>query len=148
VFFCLLLNGLCGELSVDCWQISSIFYGFWDKIDRKRPKSANFQNLIFEIVHPNFNADFCNVFILMGYWWDIKLLFYFEKRSKRDQISIFMYNWKLYRFLYLIRNSFHFYWRTTFMGYNWTPDYMHVKINIIIFPKIYTSLNIENKLKY
>ena len=29
----LLLNGLCWELSVVFRQISSIFYGFWDKLD-------------------------------------------------------------------------------------------------------------------
>ena len=32
------------ELSAVCRRIFSIFYGFRDKLDRNRPKSANFQN--------------------------------------------------------------------------------------------------------
>ena len=50
---------------------------------------------VFEI---KLNERGRKVFILMGYWWAIKMLFYFEKWSRRDQISKFMYNWKLYRF--------------------------------------------------
>ena len=41
--FFLLFNGLCWELSVVYRWISSIFYGFWDKFDKKRLKSVNFQ---------------------------------------------------------------------------------------------------------
>ena len=33
----LLLNELCWELLMICQQISSLFYGFWEKLDRKRP---------------------------------------------------------------------------------------------------------------
>ena len=32
-----LLNELCWELLMICQQISSLFYGFWEKLDRKRP---------------------------------------------------------------------------------------------------------------
>ena len=46
-FWChfLLLKRLCSELSVVYWRISSIFYCFWNKVEQKRPKSTNFQNL-------------------------------------------------------------------------------------------------------
>jgi len=37
-----------GNMSTD----TSILYGFWDKLDRKRLKSANFQNLKIVICHP------------------------------------------------------------------------------------------------
>jgi hypothetical protein len=75
----------------------SIFCSFWDKLDRKRPKSANFQNLKVFIFHP----------ILMQFLWSfhhnrplkLKLLFFFS--SKRDlkaaQLIFFLHIWKVYR---------------------------------------------------
>jgi hypothetical protein len=62
-----LLNGLCWELSMECLQISSTFYGFRDKLDRKRPKSAIFQKFESFTFSLNFNAVFCEEFILIGY---------------------------------------------------------------------------------
>jgi hypothetical protein len=45
------LNWLCWELPVICWWVSSIFYGFWNKLKWKGPKSANFQNVNVFIFH-------------------------------------------------------------------------------------------------
>jgi hypothetical protein len=46
------LNGLCWELAVVCWHMSSIFYSFWDKLNWTGLKNANFQNLKVLLFHP------------------------------------------------------------------------------------------------
>ena len=70
----LLLKGLWWELLVVCLRISSIFYGFRDKLNRKRTKSANFLISKVFIFHPILMSFFfCEVFILMGYWWGSKI---------------------------------------------------------------------------
>jgi hypothetical protein len=65
-FHLILLNGLCWELSVICQWISSIFSSFWDKLNQKRLKSANFQNLKVFSVHLIL-MQYLEVFILMEF---------------------------------------------------------------------------------
>jgi len=62
-----LLNGLCWEISVICWRI---FYGFRDKLDRKRQKSAHFQNLKVYF-SSNFNAYLQNGHLNAWVTWDV-----------------------------------------------------------------------------
>ena len=83
MFFLLLqLNRLCWELSV-VYRRKSIFYRCRDRHDRKRLKSANFQNLKVFISHPILKQFFYEVFILIGHWWAIVsccacIVFYFK----------------------------------------------------------------------
>ena len=48
----LFVEWLCWELSVVCRRFSAVVYHFREKLDWKRQKSANFQNLKVFIFHP------------------------------------------------------------------------------------------------
>ena len=84
--FFLLLKGLCWELSVVCEQIASKFYGFQDKLDRKRLKTTNFQNLKVFIFHP-ICMQISVRFSLMGLLMANNKIWYFI--SKRGLFRIF-----------------------------------------------------------
>ena len=70
----LLLNGSCWELSVECQCISIIFYSFRDKLDQKRPKSVNFQNLnvfIFHTILMHFYTPVLRWAVLCDWVWRV-----------------------------------------------------------------------------
>ena len=66
-----------------------VFYDFWGKLDRKRPKSANFQNLKVLIFHPMLMQV-----LQCPSWWTINK-YYFS--SKRDQLLKYLHIRKLHR---------------------------------------------------
>jgi hypothetical protein len=90
------INWLPRELPVVCWRISSISYGFRDKLNRKGPHKWNSKIGTFLF----FIQFSCKIIIFMGYGWTIIKWYLVSKRGKYSDIS---HIWKICRicsFLY------------------------------------------------
>ena len=96
------MNWLCSKLLVVCQQISSVSYGFWDKLDRKRPKV-----LISKFWYFDFHLFFWWNSHLFNFWWVSKEneLFLNGKGAKRSQFPkfpVFLKECTIYIFLLIL----------------------------------------------
>ena len=84
ISFELILLRASGDYTICRRQISSLFYGFWEKHVRKGPNSANFQNLIIFNSSSNFNASLhLNIQLNELFYESVKKISYYTPVSRR-----------------------------------------------------------------
>ena len=84
ISFELILLRASGDFTICRRQISSLFYGFWEKHVRKGPNSANFQNLIIFNSSSNFNASLhLNIQLNELFYESVKKITYYTPVSRQ-----------------------------------------------------------------
>ena len=79
------LNLLCWKLTAECWWISSISYGFRDKLNWDGPTKVEFQDFNCPVCHPilmQFSARWSSLWVIGGPKKKTISSFYFEKGHK------------------------------------------------------------------